>query len=56
MEGKGEAYHAVICTALPTEEHRFVVVDAFVYDAIWEHGLGSNAEDEHAEGQVIGRL
>lgn len=50
------AYDGVIGTALTAEEHRLVVVDALVDHSVGEHGLRCDAEDEDAEGEVVGWL
>ena len=42
------AYHAVVGSGLSSERHG-LVTDTFVDDAIGEHGLGCDAEDEGAE-------
>lgn len=50
----GEAYDAVVCAALSAEVEGFVVLDAVVDYAVREHGLRGDAEDEDAEGEVLG--
>lgn len=49
-------YDAVIGAALAAEVEGFVVFDAVVDHTIREHGLIGDAEDEDAEGEVLGRL
>lgn len=51
-----DTYDAVIGTALAAEEERLVVFDAFVNYSVREHGLRGDAEDEHAEGEILGWL
>ncbi len=56
-KGAGECgtYHAIVRTGLATKRHR-LFGDTLVYDAVREHRLASDAEDECAEGNVISRL
>lgn len=49
-------YDAVVGTALTAEVEGLVVFDTVVDDAVGEHGLVGDAEDEGAEGEVLGGL
>jgi hypothetical protein len=48
-----DAYDAVICAALSAEVQGLVFFTAVVDHTVREHGLVGNAEDEHAEGEVL---
>lgn len=50
------AYDAVVGAALAAEGEGLVVFDPVVDHAVREHGLVGDAEDEDAEGEVLGRL
>ncbi|KAL2289843.1 hypothetical protein FJTKL_01146 [Diaporthe vaccinii] len=51
-----EGDHGVVCARLAAEGHGLAVVYALVDDAVREHGLRGDAEDEGAEGGVVARL
>lgn len=50
-----EGNDGVVGAAFTAERHGLVVVEAFVHDAVGEHGLGGDAEDEGSEAGVLGR-
>lgn len=43
------AYDSVVGTAFAAKVHRVIVVDAFVYNSVREHGLRCDTEYEDAE-------
>lgn len=43
------SYYSVVCTALSSEVHWLVVIDAFIDNTVREHGLRRDTEDEHPE-------
>lgn len=45
----GETHDAVICTTLTTEVERLVIFAAFIDDAVREHRLVGDAENEDTE-------
>lgn len=49
MGERGGVTHGIISTTFAAERHGLVVVEAFVDDAVGEHALGGDAEDESAE-------